>query len=107
MPSTLNNLLWHDGNLTRIAFSIDRKGKSSVTLSVFLYLDENAPDRRPYQVECQGVSRFNCTLDTAELKDNMSAGNISNAYLKNTTLWLYFTDGMLEVHAKKFRLRES
>lgn len=72
------------------------------------YKDEQALDKESYQIKCEGVSKFNCTLDAAaELKNNMFAGNISNAYLKENTQWVYFTDGLLEVHAKKFRLGKS
>jgi len=35
---------------------------------------------------------------------DMWAENIFNGYLKDNTLRVYFTDGMLEVHSKKFRL---
>lgn len=107
MTQALNKLFWHDGRLLDIAFSIDAKGKSSVFLSALFYKDEQAPKRDAYQVKCEGVSRFTCTLDIAELKDNMGAGNISNAYLKEKTLWVYFADGLLEVHANKFRLAKS
>ncbi len=104
MAQVLNKIFWHDGNLLDISFAIDAKGKSAVTLSALFYKDEHAPKRESYQIKCEGVSRFTCTLDTAELKSNMFAGNISSAYLKEDTLWVYFTDGLLEIHAKKFRL---
>lgn len=104
MTRALNKLFWHDGNVIDISFSIDPKGKSIVLLSALFYKDEQAPKREAYQIKCEGVSRFNCTLDALELKNNMFAGNISSAYLKESTLWVYFTDGLLEIHAKKFRL---
>ena len=107
MAQALNKLFWHDGNLLGISFAIDAKGKSIVTLSALFYKDENAPTRESYRIKCDGVSRFNCTLDTAELKNNMFAGDISSAYLKGNALWVYFTDGLLEVHAKKFHLAKS
>jgi len=97
MTRALNKLFWHDGNLIDISFSIDPKGKSIVLLSALFYKDEQAPKREAYQIKCEGVSRFNCTLDASELKNNMFAGNISSAYLKESTLWVYFTDGLLEI----------
>ena len=103
MTKALDNFFWHDGNLIDVSFSIDKKGKSVVRLTALFYKDEQAPSRDTYQIKCEGVSRFNCTLDCAELKDNMSAGNVSSGYLKENTLWVYFTDGLLEIHAKKFR----
>ena len=104
MSKTLNKLFWHDGNLADISFSIDKKGKSFLQMTAFFYKDEHAPIRDKHQIRCEGVSRFNCSLDAAELKMNMYAGNISSAYLKDCTLWVYFTDGILEINAKKFRL---
>jgi len=104
MTKALNNLFWHDGNLVDVSFAIDKKGKSFLKISALFYLNEDAPSRDAYQIKCESVSRFNCTLDTTELKNNMFAGNISNGYLKDGALWIYITDGLLEVHAKKFSL---
>ena len=104
MTKALDNFFWHDGNLIDISFFIDKKGKSVVQLTALFYKNEQAPSRDKYQIKCEGVSRFNCTLDCAELKINMFAGNVSSGYLKENTLWVYFTDGLLEIHAKKIRL---
>ena len=104
MSKTLNKLFWHDGNLADLSFSINEKGKSFLQMTAFFYKDEHAPDRDKYQIRCEGVSRFNSSLDAVELKNNMWAGNISSAYLKDSTLWVYFTDGILEINANKFRL---
>ena len=104
MSKSLSTLIWHDGNLLGISFTISAKGKSSVTVSVLLYGDDQASKREEFKIECEGVSRFSSSLDAVELKNNLFAGNISNGYLKDKTLWLYFTDGVLEIHAKKFRL---
>ena len=104
MSKALHNLFWHDGNLLDISFSIDNKGKSALRMTALFYKDEQAPRRDMYVIKCEGVLRFNSTLDTAELKKNMFAGNISNGYLKDNGLWVYFTDGILEVHAKRFSL---
>jgi hypothetical protein len=104
MTKALDNFFWHDGNLIDVTFTIDKKGQSGVLVTALFYKDEQAPSRDTYKIKCEGVSRFNCTLDSEELKKNMFAGNISNGYLKENTLWVYFTDGLLEIHAKKFRL---
>jgi len=106
MARTLSEANWHDGRLVEVAFSIDKKGRSAVRLIVLLYKNEQAPIRDTCQIDCSNVSRFNCTLDALELKDNMAAGNISNGYVKDQTLWLYFSDGILEVHAKRMRISE-
>lgn len=102
MSKAFDKIYWHDGNLADISFSIDKKGQSLLQMTALLYIDEQARARDRFQIECEAVSRFNCTLDAAELKGNMAAGNISNGYLKDDTLWVYFTDGLLEVNAKKF-----
>ena len=104
MTKALDNLFWHDGNLVDVSFAIDKKGKSAVQVTALFYKNEQAPSRDTYQIKCEGVSRFNCTLDSAELKKNMFAGNISSGYLKDNALWIYFTDGLLEIYASKFRL---
>lgn len=104
MSKAFDNLFWHDGNLIDMKFFIDEKGKSSLQISARFYKDENAPTREVYQIKCSGVSRFNSTLDAIELKSNAFAGNISNGYLKEKVLWMYFTDGLIEVHATRFQL---
>ena len=104
MSKALGNLYWHDGKLAGIAFGMDKKGASSLNLSAELYENEQAQGREPYNIACEGVGNFNCTLDASELKDNLRAGNISNGYLKGDTLWVYFSDGILKVSARRFRV---
>jgi hypothetical protein len=104
MTKILEKLFWHDGNLIDVSFTINKKGASSVQITALFYKDGQAKGRETYQIKCDGVSRVNCTLDSEELKNNMFAGNISNGYLKENTLWIYVTDGILEIHAKKFSL---
>jgi len=104
MRKSLSTLVWHDGNLLGISFAISAKGKSSVVVSALIYSHDQASQREEIKVECEDVSRFCSSIDTVELKNNAFAGNISNGYLKDKTLWLYFTDGFVEIHAKKFRL---
>ena len=106
MTPTLDDLLWHDGNLISLALGLDKQGNATVTLEIDLYPDEQARSRQPWCIECQIVSRFHCTLDLAALKQNLGAGHIANGYLKDKTLWLYFSDGLLEISAKQFRLAE-
>lgn len=91
MSKEFDNLFWHDGNLIGINFVIDSKGKSSLEIGALFYKDEDAQNRNAYIIRCNGVSRFNTTLDSAELKLNAAAGNISSGYLKENTLWIYLT----------------
>lgn len=106
MTPTLDDLLWHDGNLISLALGLDKQGNATVTLEIDLYPDEQTRSRQPWLIECQKVSRFHCTLDLVALKQNLGAGHIANGYLKDKTLWLYFSDGLLEISAKQFRLAE-
>ena len=106
MTPTLDDLLWHDGNLAALALGMDKKGNATVSLEIALYPDEQSKTRQRWLIECQKVSRFHCTLDLAALKQNMGAGHIANGYLKKKTLWLYFSDGLLEISAKQFQLSE-
>lgn len=100
----IEDLYWHDGTLTEMSFTIDAQGRSTVKITPLLYRDERATSRDLYEITCEGVLRFNGALDAGELRDNMFAGHISNGYLKGNTLWIYFTDGVLEVHAQRFDL---
>ncbi|MCZ8295079.1 MAG: hypothetical protein O9312_16340 [Hylemonella sp.] len=104
MSATIQKLYWHDGNLIGVAFAIDAKGKTSVTLSAAFYRDEQARSRDNYEISCNDVSSFTSTLDSAELRENNRAGNISQGYMKEKTLWVYFADGILKVSARRFRL---
>ncbi len=100
----INNLNWHDGVLLDVTFAMSKKGKSSVELNVLLYGHEHARERSICHIKCDDVTRFNSTLDARELNDNLRAGNISNGYLKGDTIWVYFVDGLIEIHANRFRL---
>ena len=104
MNKSLDNLNWHDGNLAGISFAINKKGKSTLVIEAAFYKDAQAPSRDNYKIICDSVLKHNIVLSSKELAENMFAGNISNGYLKNNTLWVYFIDGVLEVTASKFRL---
>ena len=107
MTTAIEEILWHDGNVVSVSFLIDKNGKASVQIVALLHMDENGGGRGTYRISCEGAARFSTTLDVAELKDNMFAGNISNGYLKGNTLWIYVTDGLIEIHAKRFRVEEN
>ncbi len=104
MTIQIEQLYWHDGNLVELAFTLDSAGHSSVLLKLQLYPEGPATKRSDYQLRCSGISRYHCTLDVAELAINQRFGHIANGYLKQNTLWLYFTDGVLEICAEEFQL---
>lgn len=68
MTKALDNFFWHDGNLIDVSFTINKKGASAVQITALFYKDGQAKGRETYQIKCDGVSRFNCTLDSEELK---------------------------------------
>ena len=107
MSKAIDNIWWHDGQLTGIAMDINAKGACTVRLFANVYPSEQSQARTPVQLTCKGVARFASTVDVAELKSNQRAGNISNGYVKGKTLWLYLTDGSIEVHARSFSLVEA
>lgn len=98
----IDEIYWHDGNLVDISIQIDEKGKSKLIVIANFYENEQSSERIRYKVTCKNVVKCNLNLDVVELKDNIFAGNISNGYLKSSALWIYFTDGVLEVKAKNF-----
>jgi len=106
MTEAFNDFFWHDGLLSNISFEIDNTGKSVAVVSASFYRNEQDKERYDCQIRCEDVSRFNTMIDAEELKNNMFAGTISNGYVKENTLWVYVTDGVVEVHAEKFRLIE-
>ncbi len=104
MSKAFNKLNWHDGQLASVSFSIDAKGKSTATVFASFYTDSETRARSECLILCEGVTRFSTSVDAEELKNNLFAGTISNGYVKANTLWVYVTDGVIEIHAKKFRL---
>ena len=100
----INKIYWHDGNLIDTCYTISEEGKSKLVLNAYLYESSKASERTKYRLICSGIRRINFGIDAIELKNNAFAGNMSNGYLKKNTLWLYFSDGVLEVVAKKFNV---
>ena len=98
----LEALHWHDGNLVEVSFSVDAQGLSTAVLKALLYADGQAAQRQAHTIRCDGVSRFQCSVDADELRKNLFAGHIAQGYLKDSALWIYFTDGLLEVRAHRF-----
>ena len=82
---------------------MDAEGTALVKLSLSLYDDEQSPKRNQVTVVGVRVSRFETTLDVAELKDNVRAGNIADGRIENGMLSLELTGGRVEIEAKEFR----
>lgn len=104
MTPNLSSTFWHDGQLQRLAFEMDTDWNALVKLSLALYDNEQSPKRRLVTVVCARVSRFETTLDAAELKDNARAGNIADGRIENCVLSLDLTGGRVEIEAEVFRV---
>lgn len=102
MSRSFNTLCWDEGNLQQISFTLDKQGEATLVMTLMLYTSDQNRRKAKHQVKCLNVTSFESTIDVQELKKNMFSGNISDGYLKGDTLWVYFTDGLLKVKAKKF-----
>lgn len=103
MTPALSSTYWHDGQLNGLAFEMDSDGDALVKLSLALYENEQVSTRTLVTVVCMRVSRFNTTLDAAELKDNVRAGNIADGRVEKGLLSLDLTGGRVEIEAEEFR----
>jgi len=99
----IENICWHDGKIYETKFVADYDSKPCFIISAELYKEpDHTPSRDRYSITCENVKSFNFNCDVDELIDNESAGNISNGYMKDNVLRIYFCDGYLEVKANKF-----
>ncbi len=103
MNNSLDNFIWHDGNISSLNYSI-HKNETSLEINAEFYSTDESRERDKYTIKCSGVTRFNNVIDFEEIIDNLSAGSVSNGYLKENTLWLYLTDGVIEIHAKNINV---
>ena len=100
----INNLFWHDGNLIDINSAFNKKGNATTILVVALYKNNQSKKRNFYKVECQKSDKLIVSLDTKELKNNLTAGNIDNGYIIKNTLYIHLFGGIIKITAKKFNV---
>ena len=103
MNNDLENFLWHDGNIKSLNYSIGKAG-ASLEIEGEFYSSSESRQRTNYTITCKKVTRFNNVIDFVEIQDNLLAGSVSNGYLKENTLWLYLTDGFIEIHAESINV---
>ena len=103
MSNLLENFIWHDGNITALNYSIHKTG-ASLEINAQFYSTIESRERDKFTIKCTGVTRFNNVVDFEQIIDNLSAGSVSNGYVKENTLWLYLTDGIIEIHAKSINV---
>jgi hypothetical protein len=103
MSNSLDSFNWHDGNIHSLHYSIEKSGVSlEIEGEFYSSLESNQRDK--YLITCCNVIRFNNAVDFKGIVDNLSAGSISNGYLKENTLWLYLNDGIIEINAENFNV---
>lgn len=74
----INNLRWHDGNISKFDLSLNHGEDASIQIHAELYDDsERTPGRNAFSIKCCGVSRFNAVCDVIELNCNSRAGSIN------------------------------
>ena len=103
MDYSLDSFMWHDGNIFSLNYSINKTG-ASLKIEAEFYSTDKSEKRDKYTIECEGVTRLNNVVNFIEVIDNFSAGSVSNGYLKENTLWLYLTDGLIEINAKNINV---
>lgn len=95
----VESFYWHDGILTNFPFSLS--DIPSVLISVKLYENQNAVDRKSVTLQFNDVEHTSFSVNSFELNDNQSAGNISNAYCKKILdsnrfqFFMYLVDGYI------------
>ena len=102
----IENVCWHDGNLISFEYNTTDQGSHNFTLIADIYENINDIERTRYAIKCIDTERIFQNLSSFELQENYSAGNISNGYIKDKTLWLYLCDGIIEIIAKAYELKK-
>ncbi len=103
-PSRFDELIWQNGHLVGLSTRLDKRSVATVQILAMIYPTADASQRRLVEISCQDVSRVSSTLDVIELRRNHWAGHISQGHLKDDALWLYVTDGFIEVRAQAFAI---
>ena len=103
MDYSLDNFIWHDGNINSLNFTVSKSG-ASIEIEAEFYSTPDSTQRDKYTINCGDVFRLNNVINFLEIIDNFSAGSVSNGYLKENTLWLYLIDGVIEIHANEIKV---
>lgn len=103
----LDDLHWHDGNITKFELIPNYGGKSQLLIEADIYDDSvRTPGRSSIILKCLDVSRFNCSCDMIELNDNSGAGDINYCSQKGLMLGFHLFGGFIEIEARKFHLEK-
>lgn len=110
MNKQIDKLVWHDGNLSKIALACPKaqKDRSSILLQAELYEDETPEAKRKKQISLlfENILRFTSTINILELANNAVNGNISDAYFnyKEKIFFMNLFEGYIEIQFKKIKL---
>lgn len=101
---SIDNINWHDGLLESITISMSSINGITrcIDINVRIYITSDAIERSLTKLHFTDVENVVLNCDLLELQDNISAGNISNGYLKQTIqgqnlLRIYLIDGYIEI----------
>ena len=97
------DFFWHDGLLIKVNFDFEHHEECTITLILELYESNQSEARERYSLKLYKVTSFNGNLDTVQLSDNVLAGNIIDAHLRERdhsklkAVRFFFTDGYFDV----------
>ena len=92
---------WHDSVISSFAIDFDN---SSIFLKLNAYENIESNNKVNVFLNIYGVDFLSSHFDFNELNDNCKSGNISNAYIKNEKIYIYFVDGFLSIRFRKFEI---
>lgn len=100
----LNDLRWHDGNLSKFEILSDAEKKSTtITIRAELYDDSvRTQGRDSYIIECKDVTNMNSICDFMEIINNSEFGSIHDGSHKGNVLRIRLYDGYIEICANEF-----
>jgi len=91
----IDDSMWHDGVLERVAIDARPKGRE-LEIAVMLYPEPiNAKDRKKYQIIVSGLIDFTVEGNLEEIIDNANAGNINSGAISDSELSIEFFCGSI------------
>ena len=98
-----NDLSWHDGIFCEVLWS----EKTGIRILLELYTEQiQSRTRNRVSIVCNGVKETQIKLDSIELLDNLSAGNISAGIVEDGILKIDLFGGNIRIHAESFEAKQ-
>ena len=76
MDYSLDNFIWHDGNINSLNFTVSKSG-ASIEIEAEFYSTPDSTQRDKYSINCGDVVRLNNVIKFLEIIVNFSAGSVS------------------------------